>query len=205
MNRTLSGLRADPRWDALRPLVRRLRGAAHGLGVDFSMRTPDREVLETVILPALQQDAGIRTILFVGCDWYTHKYERLFQDRTYWTLEIDPSKRPFGSRLHVTDSLSAVAEHFAPETFDAIVCNGVFGWGLDDERDVEKAFQGCHDCLKPGGLLVMGWNDVDVHRPQPLEAYRWYPAFRPYVFPPLGTSRYETGTENRHVYSFFVR
>lgn len=202
---TIGGLRSDPRLDALRPLVRRLRRTAHGLGVDFSMRTPDRQVLEQVILPALKDDPAVETILFVGCDWYTHKYERLFEDRTYWTLEIDPGKDMFGSRRHVTDSLVEVGRHFAPETFDVVVCNGVFGWGLDEKSDVEKAFRGVRECLKPGGFLVLGWNDVDEHRPQPLPSYQWFSTFRPYVFPPVNTSQYETGTENRHIYSFFVR
>lgn len=206
MFRAISALRSDPRLDRLRPLARRLRQASHALGIELSsVRTEDRRVLETVILPAFQQDPRLRTILFVGTAWYTDKYEKVFAGKTYWTIEIDPSLRRYGSRLHVTDSVTNLLAHFAPETFDLIICNGVLGWGLDDRAEVERAFSGCHDSLKPGGLLLLGWNDVEAHRPQPLETYDWVRAFRPYVFAPLGTNRYETGTINRHVYSFFVR
>ncbi len=206
MSRVLSALKNDPRLNRVRPLARRLRQISHSLGMEFSaLRTEDRLVLESRILPALAEDETVHSILFVGSAWYTDKYEKVFAGKNYWTIEIDPTLRRYGSRQHVTDSVANIRSHFSPETFDLIICNGVWGWGLDEKDEVEKAFSGCHDCLKPEGVLLLGWNDVEAHRPQPLDTYHWFASFRPYVFQPLGTDRFETGTDNRHVYSFFIK
>jgi hypothetical protein len=43
--------------------------------------TPDRDVLEQVIFPALRDRADVRRILLVGCEWYTRHYPRAFGDR----------------------------------------------------------------------------------------------------------------------------
>ena len=103
--------------------------------------------------------------------------------------------------IDVTD----VADHFDAGSLDVILCNGVFGWGLDAREDVERAFAGCHRCLRPGGLFVLGWNDTPETRPFPLDECEALKRFEPYVFPPLGASHVPTETELRHTYDFFVK
>lgn len=79
-------------------------------------------------------------MLFVGCAWYAHRYERLLPGRDYWTIDPDPWKRRFGARRHVVAEFERLDAHVARGSFDLIVCNGVFGWGLDDRVDCERAF-----------------------------------------------------------------
>lgn len=101
-------------------------------GFDFRMKTDDRRVLEDTILPAIARTPEYRRILFIGCDWYTRGYQKLFAARDYWTMEIDPAKSKYGARQHIVDSAENIAQHFQPDSLDFIVCNGVIGWGLDD-------------------------------------------------------------------------
>ncbi len=171
----------------------------------FSLPTEDRRLLGRVILPYFAERPEFQRILFVGCAWYTRGYESVFRSRDYWTLDADPAKRRWGSRNHVVDSLAAIGSHFEQAALDLIICNGVFGWGLDAKKEVESAFSGCHACLRDGGVLVLGWNDVPAHRPFPLGQCESLRLFSPYYFGPLESSCHRTGTRNRHTYSFFRR
>ena len=130
----------------------------------------DRRVLEEVIFPEFLRDPGVRAVLFVGCDWYTRSYERrCFRGCDYWTLEPDPDRRHFGARQHVVAPLESLREHFPESRFDWIICNGVFGWGLDGREQCELAFSACFSCLRPGGRLLLGWNELREREPFPPE------------------------------------
>ncbi len=171
----------------------------------FSLPTEDRRLLARVILPYFAGSAQFERVLFVGCAWYTRGYASLFRERRYWTLDPDASKRRWGAQRHIVASLARVRDQFDAASLDLVVCNGVFGWGLDDKAEVEAAFGGCYDCLRPGGVLVLGWNDVPRHRPflpDECESLRRFTAYR---FPPLACSCYRTGTRNRHTYNFYLR
>jgi len=182
-----------------------IRYSAASIGIDSYLRTQDREVLETVIFPYLVEQPEFHKILFVGCAWYTKGYNKIFQSKDYYTLEIDPNKRMCGSKKHIIDTVENVRLHFKEGELDLIVCNGVFGWGLNDKSAVEKTFQGFFDCLREGGVFILGWNDVPERRPFPLEECRSIQQFHPFTFPPLGTHQYAMETENRHIYSFYIK
>jgi len=162
----------------------------------------DRRVLESLVLPYFAERPEYARVLFVGCDWYTKPYERFFEQREYWTLEVDPRRRKHGAARHVTDSLERLAEHFPPGHFDLILCNGVVGWGLNEAAPVQRALEACVTGLAPGGVLVLGWNDVPERRPFPLEESSALRQLEPLVLEPLGVARYETATRNRHVFAF---
>ena len=195
-------LRAWSSADLCRYAVILLRNA---LGLPNRMRTPDREVLEHVILASYARRTDIRTVLFVGCDWYTRHYEQLFFGRAYWTMDPDPWKRRFGARRHLVAGLESLDQHFAPGSVDLIVCNGVFGWGLDNRADCEQAFLSCFDSLRESGHLVLGWNDLPERRPVPLESLASLGRFRPENFEALGGSRYLANPSNRHTYNFYAK
>ena len=190
-------------------IVRKLRNVAQRVliacGVDFYHRSEDRRVLETTILPFFARQAETRRVLFVGCAWYTRGYRKIFRDQEYTTLEIDPRAARYGARRHIVDALENVRRHFQAGELDLIVCNGVFGWGLDEKAAVERAFGGCWECLREGGIFLLGWNDVPRHRPFALEECGALCGFEPYVFPPLSVSAYRTDTYNRHTYHFYRR
>ncbi len=206
------GLPPDPKWKrvvaffteygyAERFLRRRLRLAA-------PLDTNDRRVLEQIIFPGYLADSAVRRVLFVGCDNYTAHYEReFFATREYWTIEPNPNMRRFGAKgRHVIAPLEELAKHFRDRYFDLIICNGVYGWGLNTAVQCEAAFSQCHTCLKSGGHLLIGWNDVPTHKNRASVLLADVPSlarFDKYHFPALGTWRYVTDTPYRHTYEFY--
>lgn len=191
------------------PLRQLLQRHAPGLSrrVSDFHRQPDRLLLEREILPGLAAMPDVARVLFVGCDWYTHSYARLFPRQDYWTLEPDPGRARYGSRRHhVVGPLRALPEHVAAGSLDAIVCNGVFmRTAMETREEAEPSFRGCFEALRPGGWFVLGWNDTEVLRPYPPSESAALGRFRPAVFPGLGVSELVTPTEYRHVYSFYRR
>jgi hypothetical protein len=188
--------------------LRRLRSALPGRrpGEAMPLPTEDRRVLEQVIFPHLLADRSLKRYLFVGCEYYTSHYVETFRSREFWTIEPDEHRsRSFGGRRRVNDRLENVTSHFEPGYFDALVCNGVFGCGLNDRPNVEAAFAGCFEVLREGGLLVHGWNDIPELRPFDLSECSSLQRFTPWEFPPLGGSRYQTGTINGHTFDFYRR
>jgi len=170
------------------------------------LETEDRRVLEEVIFPQLVADGTLQRVLFVGCDFYTHHYVDMFRSKEFWTIEPDPERSvAHGGRRRVTDRLERVADHFDEAFFDVVICNGVVGFGLDDRDAAEEAFAGCFRVLRPGGLLVHGWNDRADLRPFHPRECRSLERFTPRVFGPLGAAQYLTQTDGRHTYDFYTR
>jgi len=164
-----------------------------------------RYLLEEVIFPALLARPDLRRILFVGCDRYTRHYPRVFADRDFATIDADPAKARYGAERHIVDSLVGLPRHFEPGSLDAVICNGVFGWGLDAPEEIDAAVSHCHDCLRPGGILVVGWNDREPWRPAPFESLAAFRRFEPLTLPPFPGPVYPTLGEMRHVYNFYLR
>ena len=175
------------------------------LGIDIYKRTDDRRVLEQIILPYFAKRKECVTVLFVGCDWYTRGYRRIFDGKNFWTLEIDPKKKCYGAKLHIVDSVTNVTSHFRENELDLIVCNGVVGFGLNEIDEFDKAIHGCFVCLRQGGSFVLGWNDTPWLRPFPLDASTSLRKFSRSVFPPLAAFRVLTANPNRHTYDFYAR
>ena len=175
------------------------------LDIDLGIRTADRKLLEQVILPFFAQDDHYDNILFVGCEWYTRKYNKMFAQRNYWTMEMDPELAPYGGAQHIIGKVETVGAHFEPNSLDLVVCNGVFGWGLDQKADIETAFEGIFTCLKPSGIFLLGWNDVPEHSPIPLAQLMSLGKFKDWIFPPLSTSNMLASEATQHRYHFYQK
>ncbi|AKJ29852.1 methyltransferase [Caldimonas brevitalea] len=174
------------------------------LGLPVVIDTADRQVLEGTILPHYANRADVQRVLFVGTRWYTQAYEARFAHAYYATLDIDPQAARYGSRQHhVTASASEADRHFEPNSFDLIVFNGVFGWGLNARDDVEAAVRAFARLLRAGGELVVGWNDVPRYRPFPFSEVLALQALQPLYFAPLHTQVLQLETDNRHRFEFF--
>jgi SAM-dependent methyltransferase len=184
----------------IRLLVRRTLRTA--VGLPTSLDTEDRRLLERDILPWFAGQDRIQRILFVGCDWYTRHYERVFAHRDYWTMESLADRRRYGARQHVTDSVTNVKAHFPDRHFDLILFNGVLGWGLHDVNDAHAALRALPDLLAPGGLLLVGWNDTAERRVLDPEEL---PLVTRWTFPPWGVSRRALPDAGRHVFDFYIR
>lgn len=209
--RQMMGMPAEPRRKLLialftehgylpRFICRRLR-------LPTSIDTLDRRVLERIILPGYLADPFIRRVLFVGCDNYTTHYgQRFFASRDYWTIEPNPKMRRYGAKQHVIAPLEQLTDHFSPGFFDLIICNGVYGWGLDGAEQCKIALASCRTCLAPGGHHLIGWDDIPPHRPAVLLSEAASLAgFDKFQFSPLGSCRYLTDTPYRHIYEFYQR
>ena len=42
--------------------------------------------------------------------------------------------------------------------FDAVICNGVFGWGVDSPQQQAEAAGALARVMRPSGRLLLGWN-----------------------------------------------
>ncbi|MFC0266711.1 methyltransferase domain-containing protein [Kushneria aurantia] len=190
-------------------LYRGMAGALRALdqrGVRLRYPYPDRLMLEQRILPAIAGRDDMKRILMVGCGWYTHYYPGLLgDDAEVTTLEIDPAKRAFGARRHIVANLTELDAHFGPGELDAVLCNGVLGWGLNDHDDIERAFGASVTALRGGGLLLLGWNDkapynrvspADISALQGLEAV---------TVPGLEAHRVIALPRNQHCFQAFTR
>lgn len=133
---------------------------------------PDRKLLEAEILPELARDPAVHRVLFVGVAWYTRSYESIFAraNKKFVTLDHDASRADAGSSMqHVIGELVDLTRLVPPEdAFDAIVVNGVIGYGLDDPAAVDAALIACRDRLVKGGTLILGVNE---ERPTNVDPY----------------------------------
>jgi SAM-dependent methyltransferase len=168
--------------------------------------TTDRIVLEHQIFDLYRRSDEFGTILFVGCDADTARYHELyFADRRFITLEPNEANRSFGAKEHIVGTMEEMGSHIPDGSLDLVLCNGVFGWGLDDKANCEKAFAAAHRALRHGGQLLVGWNDVPRRAPFPLENIASLSQFRKYTCPLYGSWRYLTDTVYRHTFDFYQK
>lgn len=164
--------------------------------------SPDRGVLMNRILPELSKPGA--QVLWVGCRHYTRRYPAMIEREgaVCWTLEIDPRARRWGHpRRHTVGDLQKVGALYPPGHFDVALVNGVFGWGLDTPDGQNEAVEGLARVLKPGGILMLGWNTDRSTDPNELPASQklFVPSRRP------GFERRITVPGVTHVYDFLSR
>jgi spermidine synthase len=180
-----------------------LGGFLSDWGAPLMARLQDRRILERDVFPYILEHPEFRDILWVGCSWYTAPYATIFRERKFSTLDIDPLKARYGSARHAVDGMENVRRHYGVEELDLVLCNGVVGWGLDSHAQLEQAFGGCFASLRPGGVMMIGWNDLPRSRPIPFAELPSIACFEPYVFPPLMTHELRTRSIGRHVFTFY--
>ncbi|MDR4494905.1 MAG: methyltransferase domain-containing protein [Nitrospirales bacterium] len=176
------------------------------LGIPVRYRSPARTILENSILPYFSTQSAGSKVLFVGCDWYTKHYNKdYFRHAEYWTIDPDTAKKRYGAKYHVSSKLELLDQHFRPEYFDVIICNGVLGYGLNNTRQAEQAFNCCYTCLQPSGKLVIGREDDRHFIPFSNEELKSLRQFHPYFLPPLATSKYRIGSGYNYSFNFYEK
>lgn len=176
------------------------------LSLPATLLTDDRRVLEQIIFEHYRNDSHIRTVLFVGCASYTVHYQRrYFPAHDYWTIDSDPNRAKFGAKQHVVARLEKLDQYFPSNFFDLIICNGVYGWGLNSAADCNVAMLQCYSCLADSGHMLFGWNDMPERDLAPLSEVRSLSQFSEYSFPAFGAARHLTDTINRHTYYFYQK
>ncbi len=186
-----------------------LRISAHQqlmkFGIDTRRLRRDRKLLEQVVIPEIVRDQRYQDILFVGCTWYTAHYPKMFRQKRFFTLEIDPAQARFGGERHIVDSCENMRLHFEPNSLDCILFNGVYGFGLNDRDAIDRSFKAIHEVIKPSGLFVFGWNDLPDTTPVPIAEIKALKQITPVEFPPLNASVYESDPGNRHRFHFYTK
>lgn len=184
MNRLLDKL-ADK---GKRLLFRMSPALAERYKVEFRLQLPNREFLENEIFDFLVAHlAAGRTggrCLFIGVDRYNWHYHRKLGPG-FHSIDIKPENAVYGQPgRHVVGCATELARHYPPESFDAVVANGLIGYGLNREADFDRMMQACREVLVPGGVLVLGYNDRPDRLPFRAEqaaGYRLFEEFTPAI------------------------
>jgi SAM-dependent methyltransferase len=144
-----------------RRLVRHVpRRLLYGLSWILMLGMRDRLLLDQRIIPKLI-DCGGKNVLSIGVAYYNAHHPMLFAARgaALWTIDIDEQKAIWGSPgRHITGDALDLARHLEVEAFDAVILNGVLGYGIDDVCSTDRVLRAIVTVLKPGGRLVIGWN-----------------------------------------------
>lgn len=129
-------------------------------------RNPGRIALVNEILPMYARLGG--RILWIGCRRYTKSYGALLgrYGGECWTTDIEASHARWGEAgRHFTCDVVEIDKLIPSEAFDSVLCNGVFGFGVDARASQLAALEAMCTVLKPGGRLLLGWNTDRVEDP----------------------------------------
>lgn len=119
-------------------------------------REEGRYISERKIFPRI---VG-KKVLLVGVAHYTADYPKRLGKNEVWSIDIDPEVSKFGAKRHITGSISEANKFYSENFFDVVLLLGVFGYGLNDNNEAEKAMKACHSILKKNGALVIQWSDI---------------------------------------------
>ncbi|MGB3432434.1 class I SAM-dependent methyltransferase [Achromobacter sp.] len=179
-------------------------------GIDFRLKSPNRSFLEQQIFDYLNLQATRSgtpmTCLFVGMHEYTWHYPRLL-NMDFHSLDMDPEQAVYGpAGKHTIGSATDMSAFYAEASFDVVVVNGVIGWGLNERADFERLLQQCHRVLKPGSLLILGYNDTPERAPFSVDI-GWQDLFAPTTPPIPGVTqpRHAMNDSYAHVFLFGER
>ena len=142
------------------------RQLARSSGAEQIVALPDRVMMAQVLIPALAEEAG--RILVIGCRGYNRDdYPPLLDaGAEVWTTDIDPGAERWGvSGHHRTGDACRVDQIFNDLTFDAILCNGVLGHGVDRTDQQTQILAAMAKILRPAGRLLLGWNTDRIADP----------------------------------------
>jgi len=163
-------------------------------------KAPSRLFLQDEIMPWVSRNCA--SVLFVGTGPYVYQFEKLFRSRHYMTIDPDPAVAVWGARRHVVGLVQDIGRYAAKSSFDCIIMNGVFGFGVNEPADMRGTIKALHEVLQPDGLLIVGWNTNLHDDPEGLEIYT--PYFVPNDRPPFNGRRVFDLPET-HVYGFYRR
>lgn len=167
---------------------------------------PDRKILNDLLLPGLADKDSISSILDIGCEWYNLHHQRAFSKHDYTTIDIEEDRKAFGAKTHVTGSVLELDQHFGKGQFDLVIANGIIGHGVTKKEDVETMAQQLSHAVKPGGFVLIGWNDRGNGTPEttPEEALT-AAGFSPSKLPFFPDHRHLATKETLHWFELYER
>lgn len=145
---------------------------AERLNIDFPLHAANRRFLEDSVFGYINNMAGEASgqikALFVGIDKHNWHYPRLL-NAEFHSLDIEARKAVYGQPgRHWTGSATRMAGYYGGNVFDVVVANGLLGFGIDEALGCRQLLENCEAVLKPGGLLVLGYNDRPDRVPYPV-------------------------------------
>lgn len=150
-------------------------------------RNPSRYIIERKILPRIKN----KKVLLVGCADYCSHYPKKLRKNNLWTMDIDPEVKKYGSKNHLVGDISKPNKQLAKD-FDIILFLGIFGFGLNNKKDAEKAIKNLYHLLKPKGLLIIQWVNLPNHNqviPQELKNFKLFKPIKAFGYPSNYKSR----------------
>lgn len=168
------------------------------------MEGADRKFLANHLLPWVAQHYS--NVLFAGAAPYTYAYKRVF-DRTntrYTTIDNYPGASLWGSKLHVQTSVQEIGSRFERGSFDSVILNGVFGFGINAIPEMNRSLVAIAKVLRPGGILIIGWNRGLISDPMQLDQLGFF--FEPHPGTPFSQRKeFQTFDNHTHVYDLLRR
>jgi SAM-dependent methyltransferase len=134
----------------------------------------DRQYMTESIFPALAS-TKLKRILFVGCKSYTAHYGKQLSRAAieYWTADIDPAAAIWGEKgHHIICDITKIDKVCPSGWFDVVLLTGVFGYGVDEENDMNRAIEAIAQILRQDGVLLISWSPREVKDPTRLESAR---------------------------------
>jgi len=172
---------------------------AISLGVEFPLKSENRLFLEHQIFALLnarfKQQTDRARCLFLGTDKRSWHYPKCL-DAELYTMDIEAKKAIYGNRGHHTvGSAGELLQHYPPRSFDAVIANGLIGFGMNQLQDCEALLGSAHAVLKDDGLLVLGYNDGAEFVNFKVRDSKNYKLFEEYVpnYQTLNRSQYDFG------------
>jgi hypothetical protein len=122
-------------------------------------KLPDRQFMEAQIFPWLAR-GNVKHLLSIGCRNYSAHYQRVLARRgiRLTTSDIDPDARRFGAKRHLTADVTLLKPSDFDEPFDAILFNGVIGFGLDEQPAIDNGLAALAALVPAGAPMISGWN-----------------------------------------------
>jgi len=122
-------------------------------------RSKSRYIIERKLFPKVKN----KRVLWVGCAEYTKDYPRKIEknNNELWTIDIDPKVAEYGAKKHIIGNIANADKYFEKEFFDIIFFIGLFGYGLDEKKDAEKAMKSCYKILKKDGSMIIHWSNLE--------------------------------------------
>ena len=145
-------------WRSVVPRPWRHELREHRIALE-TRKLPDRRFMESEIFPWLAH-SGVRRVLSIGCRNYSGHYERILARRgiELTTSDIDPDARRFGAKRHLTADVTLLKPSDFDGPFDAILFNGVIGFGLDEQPAIDNGLTALAALTSSGAPLISGWN-----------------------------------------------
>jgi SAM-dependent methyltransferase len=103
---------------------------------------------------------------------------------------------------HIVGDVTRIDDLCTPDSFDAVLLNGVIGDGLDEEGQMNRAVTAIARILRPNGILLIGWNSLKKH-PDPVQLKAVAAYFRHECVFSLPVRK--TFPDTDHVYDWLVK